>query len=271
MARQLVSSDLLADGADGCEEFYQREGYLLLRQVFPREVVDSMRNQIIRGIGAMGGLQVGATPDSFVLRDGTIDITLLHQYVDYSEIWKNSEVTALMDRIFQEPVFVWRSVILRVVAPGRSKNRAVPHQDGYYTDHTATRFRTVWIPLQEPDQDVGGIAIVPESHRSGIREVVVSTESFQANAQAAPFRTIPQEAIEGDWIRAVDLHPGDLLMFHPCLIHQGCPNFSEQNRLRLSIDFRVQPLSDVRPPQSAYMVPDFSKYLKVDENGRLSY
>jgi Phytanoyl-CoA dioxygenase (PhyH) len=246
------------------QDFYEREGYLLLRQAFPVEVASSIRAQIITALRAQGISAAGTEPD--VLGQGALPVSVeeLYQNVDVSEVWANQELKERISSLFGEPVRIWRAIILRAVLSGVDANRAVPHQDGFAQDPTSG-FRTFWTPLSAVRDDMGAIAIIPRSHRNG-RIPTTLSESTQATAGNRPFHTVAIHNDDAEWERPKSMLPGDMLMFHPFMVHQGLPNRSAEGYARLSMDFRAQPTRTAPTPTSLYEVPDFKKYLKLDEN-----
>jgi ectoine hydroxylase-related dioxygenase (phytanoyl-CoA dioxygenase family) len=113
------------------------------------------------------------------------------------------------------------------------------HQDGPFFNHqdgpfgTGLDFVVFWIPLMELSEAVGGLAIVPSPRTLG--SLLPDLEKDSASRFIAP-DAFPDDA----WCRA-DYRPGDVLIFGPYTPHCGMPNTGD--RLRLSIDFRVQPAS----------------------------
>jgi ectoine hydroxylase-related dioxygenase (phytanoyl-CoA dioxygenase family) len=90
-----------------------------------------------------------------------------------------------------------------------------------------------WVPLMDLTEPVGGLAIVPSPRTLG--SLLPDLEKDSGSRFIAP-DAFPDDA----WCRA-DYRPGDVLIFGPFTPHCGMPNSAD--RLRLSIDFRVQPAS----------------------------
>lgn len=109
------------------------------------------------------------------------------------------------------------------------------HQDGAF--NFGIDFATCWIPLMDIDQTVGGLAVVPGSHKASLYDFPDGMPG-----KAAPIA--PGKIAEHEW-RRPDYQVGDLLMFHSMTAHAGLPNFSD--RFRLSIDVRYLPESSLPP------------------------
>ncbi|MGE3619820.1 MAG: phytanoyl-CoA dioxygenase family protein [Acidimicrobiia bacterium] len=270
---EMVDGTELLDDEEALRGFLAREGYLLLRGVFPLDLVAQLREGLLQGLEAQGARRVGPEPHRVDLAESDIDIDALHPYVDYSGVYDHPDLLELQRKVLGGPTYTWRSVILRAMGPGREKFRAVPHQDGYFSADTGaepnTVMRTFWTPLTPVDRTTGGLAVVPRSHLGGLRDVV-EADARMANGGGAKFRMIPDDQIEGRWTTAVSMEPGDVIVTHPYTIHQGTPNVSDENLVRISMDWRVQPVETARCLTALYTVPEFTRYLVMDEEGRWS-
>ncbi|MGB6943699.1 MAG: phytanoyl-CoA dioxygenase family protein [Bryobacteraceae bacterium] len=103
-----------------------------------------------------------------------------------------------------------------------------PHQDFAYNTHLRG-FITIWVPLTDIDDDVGGIVVYPGSHRGERVD----------HSPSGPWAHGLKEQIAGMYTKqAIHMHVGDALLFPPLLIHESAPHRSTK-RLRYSIDFRV--------------------------------
>jgi hypothetical protein len=111
--------------------------------------------------------------------------------------------------------------VCRVVAPGAAATATPPHQDGFFL-RRPERFWTVWIPLGDCPLRLGPLAVLPASHREGIRP---HSENRIADAEAS------------GWWAASSMRIGDVLMFDSETIHRACPNLTGDT-IRFSADFR---------------------------------
>lgn len=103
-----------------------------------------------------------------------------------------------------------------------------PHQDFAYNAHLRD-FVTVWVPLTDIDDEVGGIVVHTGSH---LAERVDHSPS-------GPWAHGLKEHVADVYSKsAIHMHVGDVLIFPPLLIHESAPHRSKTN-LRYSIDFRV--------------------------------
>jgi ectoine hydroxylase-related dioxygenase (phytanoyl-CoA dioxygenase family) len=103
-----------------------------------------------------------------------------------------------------------------------------PHQDFAYNAHLRD-FVTVWVPLTDINDEVGGLVVHTGSH---LAEKVDHSPS-------GPWAHGLKEHAAGVYAkRAIHMQVGDVLIFPPLLIHESAPHRSKTN-LRYSIDFRV--------------------------------
>ena len=95
-----------------------------------------------------------------------------------------------------------------------------------------TETLSLWLPLGDCPDEMGGLAIARGSHVEGVR-------AFTVSSGAGGMAVI--DPLEGDWV-AGPLEAGDALIFHSLTVHKGLPNRSD--RLRLSLDNRYQRASE---------------------------
>ena len=123
-----------------------------------------------------------------------------------------------------------------------------PHQDYYF--FRPAQFCTVWIPLMDIDASTGGLAIGRDSHKGGLHEVwwkgkdylgvaenPEQAEAWLAEGAVVVAGTTKPSDTDCVWLRS-DYRLGDVLIFHPLMMHTGVANTSDQ--VRISTDFRYQ-------------------------------
>ena len=85
-------------------------------------------------------------------------------------------------------------------------------------------------PLGDCPRELGGLAIAPESHKRGLRDV--------------RDRTITVAALDDSEWRWSPMRSGDVLLFHSLTIHRARDN-DRLDQIRFSSDFRYQARSGV--------------------------
>jgi hypothetical protein len=80
---------------------------------------------------------------------------------------------------------------------------------------------------------MGSLAVLEGSHRAGILPVHRAHGAGGVGIDTAP--------LSHRWVGS-GFEPGDVLVFHSLAVHKALPNLTA-DRIRLSVDFRYQPLS----------------------------
>ncbi|MGB3439862.1 MAG: phytanoyl-CoA dioxygenase family protein [Actinophytocola sp.] len=239
----------LLDDREALDRFYDQHGYLYLRDVLDRELVRTAAEQMLNGLIALGHAAPGTTLDTLTIDSfEVVDEVAMHDYVKYDDLWNHPSTIKVWEKVFGEPVFVFRSTTIRYYpsAAGSSEPSFLTplHQDGFYIGPNKD-FRTAWMPLLATTRDIGGVAIADGSHRKGPREHIV-TERFRRFGHAVS--GIPVEELDsGERLLFSPMEPGDVLLFHAFMCHKSIPNVSaDPAGMRMSMDTRVQPGSSHR-------------------------
>ncbi|MFG3207811.1 1-deoxypentalenic acid 11-beta-hydroxylase [Streptomyces sp. NPDC048192] len=237
------------DDREALDRFYDEHGYLYLRGVLDGELVRTAAEQMLEGLVALGHTAPGTTLDTLAIDSfEAVDEVAMHDYVRYDDLWNHPSSLKVWEKVFGEPVFVFKSTTIRYypsAAGSAEPSFLTPlHQDGFYIGPNKD-FRTAWIPLQATTRDIGGVAVADGSHRKGPREHVV-TENFRRFGH--PVRGIPAQEIGADeQLLFSPMEPGDVLLFHAFMCHKSLPNVSANPAgMRMSMDTRIQPASSHR-------------------------
>ena len=126
-------------------------------------------------------------------------------------------------------------------SPGANKPTP-PHQDGYYFMITPCEAVTMWLALDEVDDENGCIRYVPGSHRNGLKPHTRTTTLGFSQGIENYFR-------QHDSSSETKIHasPGDLLAHHALTIHRADANSSEirQRRALGFIYYSAQATQDI--------------------------
>lgn len=115
-----------------------------------------------------------------------------------------------------------KHVMLRIDRAGESKFAFPWHQD-YPFNLMSRPTVTIWAPLTPVTEDMGRLQLIPGSHRHYHRVRVEDDSRFVTFADLDD-RTLDEQAI------ALDVDPGDALLFHDLLIHRSGENVSDRAR-----------------------------------------
>jgi hypothetical protein len=216
------------------------QGYWLFRDVLDPEAVGRLRDLYMVELRERDLVDAdspeavwnGRTP--ITIDDGVTSSR--YPRLREGKAWENFVADPAIDSFFasligEKPEWLRASDYYRIVPPGQDRGEdafSLRHQDGQGLP--GLDFVTCWIPLENVDPDVGGLAIVPGSHRSGV----------------APGRYFdPDFAPQQAWARA-DYRIGDVLIFPGTMLHSGMRNRSA-DRFRLSLDIRFYLPTSRRP------------------------
>jgi hypothetical protein len=220
-------------------------GYLLLRGALNRDLVQRVRDDLIAVLHDCNILESPAAPPIWSGGPPPTEEEYMAYYEravqldSFNRLAESAEVRAVMEAIYDGPVQVWEQRLLRIIPPdpdGAAPLGVGAHQDGSpQLGYLTQDFSTAWIPLTDIDERLGGLAVVPGSHRGGVR---AQTGSASSSLQTAKTQTFEAPSAGEQWVTTT-YRPGDLVVFASMTLHKGQPNTSD--RLRLSCDFRYQP------------------------------
>ena len=238
------ATPLLADPA-ALRAQMDRDGFLFLRGFFSRDAVLSLRRKILLILNKYGWLSLSAD-----LMDGVVDPSI-HQMVPecgvgvtrpaYEDVYKTEAfhrlahhpaVMDLMAKLMGETVLVHPRHIARMMFPVKSTAPTPPHQDHIFIQGAKVVY-TCWLPLGDCPESMGGLQVMRGSHKVGVLPVRA--------AEGAGGRSVILDGLDQEWMHG-DLSAGDVLIFHSLTVHRAVPN-NFPDRVRLSVDYRYQPLS----------------------------
>ncbi|MEK7412651.1 MAG: phytanoyl-CoA dioxygenase family protein [Planctomycetota bacterium] len=241
------SSPLLRD-PDALRARFASDGCLLLRGLLPTAPIVAARNALLDLAREAGWVDPNSSNDCARASDRPAPdyrneyLPVYHRMIRQPAFERSAEIPALVAAVAllcQGPVLIHRRRIARVIFPRAERDTTQPHQDWFYI-RGAPETITAWMPTGDVPRSLGGLAVVPGSHRLGSLEHVPTT--------GAGGQGIPPERITGSWA-GTDYKLGDVLLMHGLLIHGGLPNRSP-DRLRISFDHRFQTNGSAIDPSS---------------------
>jgi len=252
-----VANEFLDDSVR-LESIFQDEGYLFFRGVLDVAEVLQVKNDLIRCLQNQGVVKPGVSEPIWTGADmDQIDDVALYSLTSYEALSEGS-AKRLADKVFGEPAFMFRNPNLRYTLPDQAMYVTPAHQDFFFIRGTTT-FRTLWIPLMDIDERVGGLALSAGSHKHGLRDHVEPAGVYSYVFKGRQQKGVRLEDIHDPWLTS-DYHPGDVLVFHNLTLHWGLPNHSD--RIRLSSDTRAQPANAPRTFQIEKTILELRQYRK---------
>jgi ectoine hydroxylase-related dioxygenase (phytanoyl-CoA dioxygenase family) len=221
------------------------DSFLFFRGLLPREAVLDLRRQILLIMQRNGWLSADAP-----LMDGLIDPSVYQMETwggvgvtreAYADIYRleafhrlahHPAVIRALELLMGEAVLPHPRNIARMMFPTPAHAPTPPHQDYIHIQGTPSVY-TCWLPAGDCSQSLGGLSLMRGSHTVGILPVRAS--------EGAGGRAVILDGLEQEWVTG-DFAAGDVLLFHSLTVHKSLPN-QFPNRLRLSVDYRYQPVS----------------------------
>jgi hypothetical protein len=133
----------------------------------------------------------------------------------------NELLHPMLDSIFEEYSTYSGSLLIK---PGVSGTEMNLHQDWTFTDEKKFTPCTVWIPLQDTNEQNGSLFFLPGSHR------------IFNNFRSHHYETarISKELFSNS-VKSINIEKGDIVVFNPACFHGSFPNETSISRVAISI------------------------------------
>jgi Phytanoyl-CoA dioxygenase (PhyH) len=260
MLREFTDSTDIAMDGPALAARLQRDGYLFIRGLLPRDAVREVRLRFLE-IAARGGWIDPAHPlEASIAVPARACKDPEPAYLEvFREMWMLEELHRIkhhpnlvgtFERIFGEAVLVHPLLVARNIFPQREDFDFTTgsHQDrihiGGGTSYAA------WTPLGECPRAKGSLIMAEGSHRRGVLD-------FRLARGAGGLELV--DDFEGSWVGS-DFAMGDVVIFADTIAHKALPNLSAE--LRQSFDARYQRLSD---PVAEVSVATYGNMCSWDE------
>jgi ectoine hydroxylase-related dioxygenase (phytanoyl-CoA dioxygenase family) len=193
---------------DGLERFFS-EGYVIA-ELLPRSRIDEMR-EIVRGIVERRGMsdserEQQAIRDIATRRREFMRIVTADTIVDIAQQLLGRDVKLHWSTIFLKPPQVGSDISL--------------HQDSQYSSIRFQGNLTVWIPLDEADEENGCLEVIPGRHLDGALP----------HEETSGGKRIRESCYDSAEITPLPMEPGQVLFFDPLLPHRSSANSSDRWR-----------------------------------------
>ncbi|RXZ81334.1 phytanoyl-CoA dioxygenase [Paenibacillaceae bacterium] len=248
-SKSFVDSTPLLKHPEALQERAEKSGYLFFRNVLDKDRLLEVRKLILEILNSRGlvsqyhpvdeGIadydQVNKLPSEAVVGYG-VPMDLYQEVQKLEAFHALAHQPALLELfavLFGEAALPHPRNIARLMLPHESVKTTPPHQDFIHIQGTPATW-TAWFPLGDCSKELGGLAILEGSHQEGVLHV--TQHQGGAGGLEAILCELDLEWAEGDY------QLGDVIVFHSCTVHKAQPN-RMGNKIRLSCDFRYQPLS----------------------------
>lgn len=243
------------------------DGYVFLRDCLDADLVEAARLRLLDQLDALGALEEGAPVAAGIARRPWTPRSFHALAADNEPLrrllYAGRMVTAF-ERLLGGAVRHFDFTWLRVVPRGSG---TAPHADSVYMNRGTSRLYTAWTPLMEIPLELGGLIVMPRSHRiERLRKYFDSdVDTVCENLPPRPPKDVHgwvgpvgdgklandpallRARLGLPWLTAETFRPGDVLVFGIHTLHASLDNTTD--RLRLSTDIRYQPAAEPADPR----------------------
>lgn len=216
---------------DSRQEFLD-VGYVFFQSFLGESEIEEIRSNLTRFIGEV----LPSLPAEHIYYEDSDDpstlkqIQQLGQHDPYFGQWQNDSIFRELAELVLDGPVIPKNMQYFNKPPGVGKPTP-PHQDGFYFMLDPCEAVTMWLALEEIDEENGCVRYVPRSHTQGMREHS-RTETLGFSQGIVDFPT----AADSESEIAFPAQAGDLLAHHALTIHRADHNRS-QSRTRQALGF----------------------------------
>jgi len=209
-------------------EVFQQDGFVCVPQFLDRETQRDLLDHVQRFIDDV----VPVMPSDQVFYEDKRDPLTLKQiqHLETHDPWFRGLFTDSPFAAIAESMLGTSCIPVNLQyfnKPPKTSHPTPPHQDGFYFMITPCNAVTMWLALDEVDEQNGCVRYVRGSHRTGLLpHTQTSTLGFsQGIKDYGDLQTIDQET-------PTRVFPGDLLIHHAMTIHRADANHSADRQRR---------------------------------------
>lgn len=203
------------------KEQYEREGYVVVRNVLDSDLVNEAKDHI--------DWLLEKNPD---LRPEQLDHHLVTQDAFWVRLVSDDRLLDVAEQFLGPDLALFAS---HYIAKRPFDGKAVPwHQDGSYWPLEPMDVVTFWLALDRSDGDNGCMKVIPSTQH----EELLSTDEMTAQSDENLFEiAMDANAIDDSEAVSLILDPGDISIHHPNIIHGSYANTSPRWRRGLTIRY----------------------------------
>ncbi|MEZ6045554.1 MAG: phytanoyl-CoA dioxygenase family protein [Planctomycetaceae bacterium] len=205
---------------------YQTEGYVVLRQFYSAEEINELKREIDRYIAeVVPHLEKGAVfyhdadkPETLKQINGFKEDAWFADF-PLQQRWKDLAVALIGEEVtFKSPEWFNK--------PPATEHPTPPHQDNYYFNLVPCHVCTMWLALDDVDEENGCLRYVPGSHLKPVRP--------HLKTKVLGFSQGIEDYGDEDYATEVPIimKPGDLVVHHGNTIHRADANKSDTRHRR---------------------------------------
>tara|TARA_B110000495_G_C22989226_1_gene582330 strand:+ start:633 stop:1499 length:867 start_codon:yes stop_codon:yes gene_type:complete len=239
-------------------EFYDENGYLIIDNFFTNKELEEFKQSLIilirQGLQKISKTHPEINPEEYVgkeLDEGMIKLEnvdhsfvgniydTLYQVPEFLRIISKPEISKCVNQLLKtkqdSPIYTYLCRC-RFDPPENERRATRWHQEVLYTI-PKTKLVQTWAPLIiDATPENGSIKFCVGSHRDGIAKVTVPNAKkvtlSESGNDTTPFK-ISDDIIQKYKIETVKMKKGQIMIFHPKLIHKS--GINSTNKVRYSL------------------------------------
>ena len=219
-----VSNDAL-DDAPELRRRMDEEGYLFFKKFQNPDDLAALRLEMLQVLRECGWIKEGTKLEDGIVNLGCRCTEGNTEYTDaYHEVYKLPAfhrsghwpvVLEMMEALFENTVIPHPHKVTRMWFPQYTAHTTPIHQD-FVHFQGAYETLTCWTPLSECPIELGGLAVLPRSHKIN----AVRDHHFSLGAGSLAIR---ESELDDGWV-TTNYELGDTLIFTSLTVHQALPN-----------------------------------------------
>lgn len=248
----------VTDDLAGMHRRMEEDGYVYMRDFWPREEVQAVRDSLTDQLRRLNFLRPGTDPDEARAIPGREVGRAMGNPLDQKdarlrELVFGPKLLGFFEKFLGGPVRHFDFIWFRTKGPGLG---SPIHCDLVYMGRGTHNLYTAWVPLGDVSLELGGLMVLEGSHRQAeqlkaylARDVDAYCTNQDDAAEYASGRkwwdgtlsknaVAIQQSLGGRWLTSPEFRLGDLMIFNMTLVHGSLDN--QTDRIRLSTDTRYQ-------------------------------
>ena len=242
------------------------EGFIHLKNFFPKNTIESVKNDALRVFSIQGNASQSNGQHSLTAESDIYELFRKHKQrfigcgkqiqhlPSLHQLGLNPKLIELMHGLgIQFPVISTRPVLFfnsKHLADKETYWKMPPHQD-WRSIQGSINSLVAWVPLCDIDRDLGALEIIPKSHLLGL----------QTNELVDSFGVVNSAYRQDNLFKSMEVEIGDLIIFSQFLIHRSGHNATDA--IRWSCHFRYNDL--LEPTFIDRFYPHTYQYFPADE------
>jgi phytanoyl-CoA hydroxylase len=229
---------------------FERDGYVFIPGFLSTDEVTAVKWELERFIAEI----VPGMPVNHVMYEDKADASTLKQMQDlqahsvfFNQLMCGSELEKLAEAVLGEKVIGKNVEYFN--KPPRIGKSTPPHQDAFYFNIKPTQAVTMWIALEDADEQNGCVSYLSGSHKKGMRPHG-RTSTIGFSQSITDYGTAEDLAN----LKSFPAKPGDLLIHHAMTVHTAGPNTTEsRSRKALGLIYFGESVQPDHEAKEAYM------------------